>query len=269
MKKILTMSIALLMSVSAFSCGKTNKSEIEPVANEPSSKEIVTTESVEQNTKEIVATEAAEQTTEEHLNIPFTGISSKEDERELALNERKRKVDYNTLIGKNGFYGIFSSFLSPQNPLGLREGTDERAYIVKPFKYAVVDETSFLTIRNAWYFPIASENGRYIGMMFADCTMPELDDIMCGGSEEFAPELNEALEKGSIAIFNDGGLNSMYGIYEDNTIITLSGDEDYKGSLTFDEVNQEVNLITPERINEKIEIDPSVYDRDYEIELTY
>lgn len=106
-------------------------------------------------------------------------------------------------------------------------------------------------------------------MVVADCSIKNSDDIGCGSSQKFAPELNEALEKGSVALFSDGGMNSMYGIYEDNTIITLSGDEDYTGSLTFDEVNQEVNLITPERINEKIEMDSSVYDMNYEIEFIY
>ena len=255
-KKILTVSLAFLMSISVFSCGKTNDSEAENVIDESSS-------------NEIVITEADEQIRADHSDIPFTGINSKGKWREVTLKECKREVDYNTLVGKNGFNGIFASFLSPQNPLQLEEGTDENAYIVKPFKYAVVDETSYLTIRNAWYFPVASENGRYIGMMIADCSIENPDDIRCGGSQEFAPELNEALEKGSVALFSDGGINSMYGIYEDNTIITLSGDEDYTGNLTFDEVNQEVNLITQERINEKIEIDSGFYDMNCETKFIY
>lgn len=76
------------------------------------------------------------------------------------------------------------------------------------------------------------------------------------GGKGIASNLNDALKKGSIAVFDTS--NGKYGMYEDNTTVNITEDiliverTPYDGTLTFEDINQGYNLITSDSVKDII-----------------
>lgn len=90
--KILTASLVFLMSVSSFSCGKTNDSETEP------------------KSAEIIVNEEATENTVKGRDVPLVGFSTKENERKVLLGGSQEEIDYNTIIEKKIFIVLSLTF---------------------------------------------------------------------------------------------------------------------------------------------------------------
>lgn len=159
------------------------------------------------------------------------------------------EVSYNSLISEDMFKYSYESYIDENNPLQLKEGPYPNAAVAKPFKSVLVDDNDVAAPLNVWMYPVVNE-GNYIGFINCDVRYLKKDEPTFYGGEGFAPILNDALKKGNIALFNTA--NGTYGIYDDNTIITLESDQEYTGTITFDKVNQGYNLITTESANEII-----------------
>ncbi len=173
-----------------------------------------------------------------------------------ALSGSQEEYSYEEITSGSGFQVSYAQFTMEENPLHLKNGTSADAAVIRPFKIAVADDEGIAGVMNVWEYLIASGD-TYLGVISADCRYgengPEYNDFTA--YQFIADKLNEALESGDIAIFYDGTEN--YGIYEDGTVINLTGTAPYTGTLTFEEANKGVNLITAGRINEKLDIDPS------------
>lgn len=151
------------------------------------------------------------------------------------------ELPYESLLDEDMFLLSYESYTDEANPLQLKGGPYKDAAVAKPFKSVLVDEGDIAAPLNIWLYPVVSGD-KYIG--FINCDMRKLnkDEPVFFGGESFAPMLNEALEKGDIALFNT--VDGTYGIYEDNTVITLEADKSYTGTLTFEQAAQSYNLIT-------------------------
>ena len=173
-----------------------------------------------------------------------------------ALSGSQEEYSYEEITSDSGFQVCYAQFTMEENPLHLKNGTSADAAVIRPFKIAVADDEGIAGVMNVWEYLIASGD-TYLGVISADCRYgengPEYTDFTA--YQFIADKLNEALESGDIAIFYDGTEN--YGIYEDGTVINLTGTAPYTGTLTFEEADKGVNLITAGRINEKLDIDPS------------
>lgn len=157
------------------------------------------------------------------------------------------EVPYEELLDEDMFKFSFENYTDSENPLQLEGGTFEDAVVVKPFKSVLVNDTEIVAPLNVWQFPVAHD-GEYIG--FINCDLRQ-GSPQFFGSEGIASNLNEALKKGSIAVFETG--NGIYGIYEDNTVISLKEHyKQYDGNLTFEQINQQYNLITPDSVKDVI-----------------
>lgn len=159
------------------------------------------------------------------------------------------EVSYESLINEDMFEMSYESYIDENNPLQLKEGPYPNAAVAKPFKSVLVDGNDVAAPLNVWMYPVVNE-GQYIGFINCDVRYLNKDEPTFYGGEGFAPILNDALKKGNIALFNTA--DGTYGIYDDNTIITLESDKEYTGTITFDIVNQGYNLITTESANEII-----------------
>jgi len=159
------------------------------------------------------------------------------------------EVPYENIMDLTNFKLAFDNYIDHENPLQLKNGTYQDAAVVKPYKSVIVDNGKVIAPLNIWHFPVVHENS-CIG--FINCDMRFSDNLEAEiyGGEQYADTLNSALKKGNIAIFNTS--LGTYGIYEDNTIITLESTEDYKGSLSYNDVNKEYNLITTNYSNDVI-----------------
>lgn len=156
------------------------------------------------------------------------------------------EVPYESLLDEQMFRFSFENYTDSENHLQLESGTFEDAGVVKPFKSALVNDTEVVAPLNVWQFPVAHDD-EYIG--FINCDLRQGTNQFFG-SAGIAPVLNDALEKGSIAVFDTG--SGTYGIYEDNTVVTLQADVSYDGNLTFEQINQQYNLITSDSVNDII-----------------
>ena len=157
------------------------------------------------------------------------------------------EIPYEEAMKKSSFKMSFDNFTSPNNPLQIKGGTHEDAVVVKPFKSVIVDGSEVVAPLNEWFFPVVYD-GSYMGIMCFDMRYPEFGEADFYGGAMYADALNDALVKGSIAVFTTP--KGTYGIYEDNTIINIQATEDYQGTLSFKDANKEYNLITPESVNE-------------------
>lgn len=157
-----------------------------------------------------------------------------------------KETPYENIITTNTFKLAFETYTDPQNPLQLKGGTHKDSVVLAPFKSVIVNDNKVVAPLNIWSFPVV-HNDTYIGMI--NCDMRYSDNIEASifGGECYANNLNTALQKGNIAIFTT--TIGTYGIYEDNTIVTLEATDDYKGTLSFEEINNEYNLITQNSFN--------------------
>ena len=162
------------------------------------------------------------------------------------------EVPYETLIDEEMFQFSFENYTDSENPLMLESGTYEDAVVVKPFKSVLVNDTEVVAPLNVWQFPVVHED-EYIG--FINCDLRQGSPQFFGG-KGIANNLNDALKKGSIAVFDTS--NGTYGIYEDNTTVNITDGiliverTPYDGTLTFDDINQGYNLITSNSVKDII-----------------
>ena len=150
-------------------------------------------------------------------------------------------IPYEDIIDTDVFKLAFDSFTSPQNPLQLKNGTYEDAVVVKPFKSVVVDDDKVAGTLAVWHFPVVHED-TCLGFINYDTRFSDNLASSIYGGQQYADTLNDAIKKGDIAVFVT--VKGTYGIYEDNTVVTLEASEDYKGTITFSDVNKDYNLIT-------------------------
>ncbi len=162
------------------------------------------------------------------------------------------EVPYETLIDEEMFQFSFENYTDSENPLQLEGETYEDAVVVKPFKSVLVNDTEVVAPLNVLQFPVVHED-EYIG--FINCDLRQGSPQFFGG-KGIANNLNDALKKGSIAVFDTS--NGTYGIYEDNTTVNITDGiliverTPYDGTLTFDDINQGYNLITSNSVKDII-----------------
>lgn len=174
------------------------------------------------------------------------------DNTELSVTDiigETEEIPYESFLDNELFVSSYESYTDTMNPLQLKGGPYEDAVVVKPFKSVLVDEDKVVEQLNIWMYPVVHDN-KYIGFINCDMRNLKTNNPVFFGGESFAPTLNDALEKGDIALFNT--IDGTYGIYEDNTIITLESDKEYNGSITYEQVNQTYNLITSSSSNNTI-----------------
>ena len=159
------------------------------------------------------------------------------------------EVPYENIMDLTNFKLAFDNYTDPENPLQLKNGTHLDAAVVKPYKSVIVDNNKVIAPHNIWHFPVVHENS-CIGLINCDMRFSDNLEAAIYGGEQYADTLNDALKNGNIAIFNT--TKGTYGIYEDNTVITIESSEDYKGTITFNDVNKEYNLITTNYSNNTI-----------------
>ncbi len=159
------------------------------------------------------------------------------------------EIPYEIAMDKPIFKASFESYTDKDNVLQLKSGTFEDAAVAKPFKSALVKDNEVISEVNDWRFPIVHD-GTIMGIINYDMRSPEMRENGFFGGEEYAPVLNEALKKGSVAVFNT--IDATYGICEDNTIVILEGTEPYDGELTFEQVNKGYNLVTAESVRDSV-----------------
>lgn len=150
-------------------------------------------------------------------------------------------IPYEMIMDTDAFKLAFDSFTSPQNQLQLKNGTYEDAVAVKPYNSVVVDDDKVAGTNTVWHFPVVHED---TCLGFINYDTRESDNLAASiyGGQQYADILNDAIKKGDIAVFIT--TKGTYGIYEDNTVIKLEAAEDYQGTITFNEVNKDYNLIT-------------------------
>lgn len=186
--------------------------------------------------------------------IKYTGTPSEELSVSVeSLIGSTEEIPYEELIDKEMFQFSYENYTDTENPLQLEGGTYEDAVVVKPFKSVLVNETGVVAPLNVWQFPVVHDD-EYIGFINCDMRYPDMGEPNFFGGESIAPALNDALKKGSVAVFDTS--NGTYGMYEDNTVVNLSENIlekiPYDGTLTFDQINQEYNLITSDSVNDII-----------------
>lgn len=181
-----------------------------------------------------------------------TPLPEKTDVSVENLVGSTEEVPYEELLDKEMFQFSFENYTDSENPLQLEGGTFEDAVVVKPFKSVLVDETGIVAPLNVWQFPVVHDD-EYIG--FINCDLRQ-GSPQFFGSAGIADNINDALKKGSIAVFDTS--NGTYGMYEDNTTVNITDGvvimerTPYDGTLTFEQINQGYNLITSDSVKDVI-----------------
>lgn len=230
MKKIAFITaVTVLSAFSAVSCS--DKGDSSDGAVQTTEKSAVTEADIE------LITDA-----ENLSSLPAGGVLPPEQYRAALLRGQDNDIGYEQFLENSLFKGMMTNFTSEQNPLQLKSGTDENAHVSQVFRVAVVDEEKMLGISNVWYYLISADD-RYLGVVKVDCRdgMPQAHQFFA--SQDIAPRLNDVQEGGRLAVFNDGSELELYGIFEDGRVITLTGTEQYKGSLTYSDIASEDNII--------------------------
>lgn len=179
--------------------------------------------------------------------IKDTGTPPDKDMSVESLVGSTEEIPYESFLDDEMFELSYENYTDYENPLQLSGGTYEDAFVAKPFKSVLVNDTEVVAPLNVWQFPVVHED-EYIG--FINCDMRFGEPQFFGG-EGMAPALNEALKRGCIAVFDTS--NGTYGIYEDNTVVNITEEKiPYDGTLTFEQINQEYNLITPDSVSDVI-----------------
>ena len=169
-------------------------------------------------------------------------------EEMIASAEEMPYIPYEFFLENKKFLMTIDNFTSEGNPLQLSGGPYPDAAVAKPFRSLLVDGDSVVATLQNWMFPVVYD-GKYLG--FANCGMSragsDSPEPSYWGGQMFAPQLNEAVQKGSLALFTT--VDGTYGIYEDNTVVTLLAGAPYSGNITFEQVDQEYNLVTADSVN--------------------
>ncbi len=156
----------------------------------------------------------------------------------------KRDIPYTDLTDSEWFEMYFEDFRDPDNPLQLSAGTFDDAVAISPIKSAYFNGSEYIDGTDGWEFPIAHEN-QCIGIISMTSMVDEAVGMPIGtSSQSYAKELNKVLEKGKAALFEVGSCYNIFAISEDNTVVNLTGNVEYKGDLTFEEVDKGYNVIS-------------------------
>lgn len=193
---------------------------------------------------------------------------SEEEYEQIVFYGNQETVDYNEVLSDSGFKSAFSNFTNQDNPLQLKTGTSDNAYAVEPYCMAYINSSGDVRRINIWCFPVAA-NGKYIGNIAADCRKQVSDKIIYTSSGGLGPAIGRMAERGTFAVFYGiSDDDSLYAIYEDGTVVNIQGNTPYSGTLTYEEIAQDYNVITPDRINERVYPDneelPEGTDADWE-----
>ena len=117
------------------------------------------------------------------------------------------------------------------------------AYAAAPINVAAISKEGKGIYRvNLWYVPVVSD-GKCRGIIGIDCRKGEPTMESYASTGFLCSGINTITETGSVVIFTLGG--AFYGMYSDNTVVTLSDPTDsvYDGSFTFDEMDQGYNFV--------------------------
>jgi hypothetical protein len=173
--------------------------------------------------------------------------ANEEDFLNAVLEGSTELIPYEDIIAMPGFERAFKDFKSTAKSQGINV---EGCYVSKPFRAAVVSTKGDVKPINVVQFPIVSK-GRYVGTIFADCRKRREDKIYIDPQIGYRDSLKKALENGSFAIFDSYEQDSSsFIVYEDGTFASLDSDVQYTGPLTYKDIAQEYNIITPEDIDQ-------------------
>lgn len=238
MKKILASILAITAVFSLFSCGKEEQKEenispgmenikltgIDPY-EETATEPYVVQEGNQTGYNEVVSEEYAIKRLGEYQDVPYTTFTESE-----------------------WFEMFFEDFRSPNNPLQLSTGTFDDAVAVSPVRGAYFNGSDYVGATSDWEFPIVHEN-QCIGVITMSGKIDELGMPIGSSSESYAAVLNKAMEKGKAALFQVGNCYNYFVITEDNTVFNLGGEVEYKGDLTFEEVDKGYNVISADNFS--------------------
>lgn len=238
MKKILSAILAATAVLSLVSCGK----------EEP--EYLVDVDTNDTNLTELRLT-GIEPENPESFDDYMIGDGLQTDYDEVVSEEyiakrfsEKRDIPYTDLTDSEWFEMYFEDFRDPDNPLQLSNGTFDDAVVVSPVKCAYFNGSEYIGDTDGWEFPIAYEN-QCLGIISMTSMVDEAVGMPIGtSSQSYAKELNKVLEKGKAALFEVGSCYNIFAISEDNTVVNLTGNVEYKGNLTFEEVDKGYNVIS-------------------------
>lgn len=161
------------------------------------------------------------------------------------------EFDYMPLIEADMFVMFFEDYCDPDNPLQLDEIMTNKPGAARPLKVALTSAEGVAAAQNCWLVPIV-DSGKYYGFTWIDCRDGHPERSYSGG-KVFASEFNKYTGEGkSFALFATGWDTGVFAIFEDDTCVNLSGGPIYTGSLTFDDINQGYNLVTPDSPNDVV-----------------
>lgn len=238
MKKFLASILAITAVFSLFSCGKEEQKEenispgmenikltgIDPY-EEKATEPYVVQEGNQTDYNETVSEEYAAKRLGEYQDVPYTTFTESE-----------------------WFEMFFEDFRSPNNPLQLSTGTFDDAVAVSPVRGAYFNGSDYVGATSDWEFPIV-HGDQCIGVITMSGKIDELGMPIGSSSESYAAVLNKAMEKGKVALFEVGNCYNYFVIAEDNTVFNLGGEVEYKGDLTFEEVDKGYNVISEENFS--------------------
>lgn len=162
-----------------------------------------------------------------------------------------KEFDYMPLIEADMFVMFFEDYCDPDNPLQLDEIMTNKPGAARPHKIALISAEGVAAAQNCWLVPIV-DSGKYYGFTWIDCCDGHPEWSYSGG-QGFAPKFNEFISEGkSFALFRTGSETGIFAMFEDDTCVSLSGRYKYTGSLTFDDINQGYNLVTPDSANDVV-----------------
>ena len=156
------------------------------------------------------------------------------------LGHYKEEIGYDELIGSAAFQSYFSDYTEKYPD----------AYAAKPFKTAVVSyEGKEVYELNMWRVPVM-DGDNCVGIITIDCRdgQPTADSYF---ASSYLTGVQAAME-GKMVLFTCGC--TTYGMYEDGSIVITGQDRDteYKGTLSFEQLNMGYNVVSPETLKEVV-----------------
>ena len=231
MKKILSALLTVTAVLSLVSCGKQEQESPDDhmsynhTGGDPSTFSYTAKEDVQTDYNETVSEEYAAKRVGEYQDVPYTTFTESE-----------------------WFEMYFEDFRDPDDPLQLSTGTFDDAVAILPVKSAYFNGSEYVDATSGWEFPIVHEN-QCIGVITMSGEINELGMPIGSSSESYAAVLNKAMEKGKVALFEVGNCYNYFVIAEDNTVFNLGGEVEYKGDLTFEEVDKGYNVISEDNFS--------------------
>ena len=142
-------------------------------------------------------------------------------------------IDYQPYLQSAAFRSYFSDYYERYPD----------AYAATPINVAAIskEENGIYRI-NLWYVPVVAD-GKCVGIIGVDCRDGEPTPESYASTGFLCNGMNLITETGDVVIFTLG--EAFYGMYRDNTVVTLSDPTDsvYDGNFAFDELNQGYNFV--------------------------